>query len=148
MPLERQTRRWKRGNAIIEFALVFPLLSTFLIGLFQLGYAFFLYNELQSAIRAGARYASAADFDQSQSGVTFKSNVQKMVVYGSPTGATALVPGLTTSGVSVTWQVDGTGFPQIITVKISSFPITVLGTTYQLTNKPQATFIYLGQAVT
>ena len=141
-----QRRSRQRGNAIAEFGLSFPVLLVFLIGMFQLGYAFFLYNELQSVIRTAGRYASLADFDSAQAGATFTSNVKNVVVYGATTaGAKALVPGLTTGMVTVTWQADGAGIPQTITVKVSSFSFSVLGSSFQLTNKPQETFIYLGQ---
>ncbi|MBI3694288.1 MAG: pilus assembly protein [Acidobacteria bacterium] len=139
-------RQRERGNAIIEFGLAFPLLFVFLIGMFQLGYGFFLYNELQALVRNGARYAAQIDFDSTSAGSTFKSNVQNMVVYGAPSGgSTPMVPNLTTSSVSVTWLADGAGIPQTITVKISTYTFSALGTTFTLTNKPQATFIYLGQ---
>jgi Flp pilus assembly protein TadG len=141
-----QRRRRQAGNAIAEFGLAFPILLVFLTGMFQLGYAFVLYNELQSVIRTAGRYASLADFDSAQAGATFTGNVTNVVVYGTTTaGSKALVPGLTTSKVTVTWQADGAGIPQTITVKISSFSFSVLGTSFQLTNKPQGTFIYLGQ---
>lgn len=68
------------------------------------------------------------------------------MVYGTTTAGTkSLVPRLSTGGVSVTWQADGAGIPQTITVKVSSFSLPVLGSTFQLTNKPQETFIFLGQ---
>lgn len=140
------SRRAKRGNAMIEFGLAFPLLFSILIGTFQLGYGFHLYNQLQTVVRTGARYASAIDFDSATSGATFKSRVANMVVYGVASGgATPLVTGLRTTKVSVTWQADAAGIPQAITVKVSGYSFTVLGVTYQLTNKPQATFIYQGQ---
>jgi Flp pilus assembly protein TadG len=141
----RRGRR-ERGNTMIEFGMAFPLLFAFLIGMFQLGYGCFLYNQLQMVVRTGARYASIADFDSASSGASFRSNVANMVVYGNPSGGTRpLVTGLRTSLVSVTWQADGAGIPQTVTVKISSYSFSVLGKAYQLTNKPQATFIYLGQ---
>jgi Flp pilus assembly protein TadG len=146
MGLRPHNRRFKRGNAIIEFGLAFPILFTFLIGTFQLGYCFFVYNELASLVRGAARYASVTDFDSGSSGSTFSSEVKNMVVYGNPAGGSAaLVVGLTTSKVSVSWQADAAGIPQTVTVKISSFTFKLLGRTLQLTNKPQSTFIYLGQ---
>lgn len=148
MRLQNHTRRFQRGNAIIEFGLAFPILFTFLIGTFQLGYCFFAYNELASLIRGGARYASTADFDSASSpvGSTFSNNVKNVVVYGNPAGGSpALLVGLTQAEVSVSWATDSAGIPQTITVKISSFTFSLLGRTFQLTNKPQSTFIYLGQ---
>src|SRR5712692_421921 len=146
MRVHHQIRRAEQGNSIIEFGLVFPLIFAFLTGTFQLGYGFFLYDQLQSVVRSGARYASTADFDSAQGGATFQSNVANVVVYGSPSGGTTpLVRGLATSAVSVTWQADAKGIPQTVTIKITSFNFTLLGVAYQLTNKPKSAFIYLGQ---
>ncbi len=43
------------GQAILEFALVLPLLVLFIVGIFDLGYAVFTNNMLENAARAGAR---------------------------------------------------------------------------------------------
>lgn len=44
-----------RGQALLEFALVLPLLILFVLGVFDLGYAVFLKNMLSNASREGAR---------------------------------------------------------------------------------------------
>lgn len=140
------SRRAQGGNAMIEFGLAFPVLFSLLIGTFQFGYEFHLYDQLQSAVRDGARYASTEDFDSASAGATFKSKVANMVVYGSPSGGTTpLVTGLRTTAISVSWQADAAGIPQTVTVKVTSYTFTVLGVTFVLTNKPQAIFIYQGQ---
>jgi Flp pilus assembly protein TadG len=145
-PITSRKRRLRRGNVFIEFGLAFPLLFVFLSGSFELGYGFFLYDRLESMVRTGARYASVIDFDSAQGGSTFRTNVQNMVVYGTPSGGgSPLVLGLTTSKVNVTWQADAAGIPQTIKVAISNYQFRVLGATFLLTNKPFATFIYLGQ---
>ncbi len=146
MRVHQHFRRAKQGNSIIEFGLAFPLIFALLTGMFQLGYGFFLYDQLQSVARSGARYASTADFDSAQGGTGFQSNVANVVVYGSPAGGTTpLVLGLATSVVNVTWQADVKGIPQTVTIKITSYNFTLLGVTFRLTNKPQSTFIYMGQ---
>ena len=143
-----QFGRSRRGNAIAEFGLAFPLLLAFLTGMFQLGYGFFLYNELQSAVRAGARFASVTDFQSDQGGTAFANQVKNMVVYGNPAGGTTpLAPGLTTGSVNVTWQTDAAGIPQTVTVNIFNYGFSVLGTSFRFTNKPQSVFIFLGQFV-
>ena len=132
---------------MIEFGLAFPLLFVFLSGMYQFGYAFFIYNELQSAIRTGARFASTLDFDGG-AGSGFRSKVQNMVVYGTPTaGSTPVVRGLTTAKVNVTWTTDGAGIPQTVTVAINNFSFYAVFRTITLPNKPRATFIYLGQYI-
>lgn len=143
----RPSRR--RGNVILEFGLAFPLLFLLLSGMYQFGYAFFVYNQLQSAVRTGGRYAATTDFDGGQGGASFKSRIQKVVVYGVTSGGTTpVVNGLTTAKVSVTWLADSKGIPQTITVRISGFSFYAVFRTFSLSNKPKATFIYLGQYIT
>ena len=145
----RPTRRPnQRGNAMVEFAISFPIIALMLGGIFQFGYTFYIYNGLQSAVRAGSRYASVADYD-SPSGTTFKTAVKNVVVYGktNPSGGDkAQVPGLTTSQVTVTdSNKDSTGIPIDITVQISNYTVNAVWKSYTFTNKPKSTFQYLGQ---
>ena len=53
-------RRGERGAAAVEFALVLPLLLTFLLGTVELGLYMKDYVSMSSSVRAGARSASAA----------------------------------------------------------------------------------------
>ena len=58
----RPTRRLvdgdpRRGQALVEFALIIPLFLVLLVGLFDLGRAVFAYNTLTNAAREGARTA-------------------------------------------------------------------------------------------
>jgi Flp pilus assembly protein TadG len=56
--LEVAVHNWnqvKAGQAIIEFALVLPLLVLLIIGVFDLGNAVFTNNTLENAAREGAR---------------------------------------------------------------------------------------------
>ncbi len=151
MRLRYPRRARRRGNVIVEFALAFPLLFVFLGGMFQFGHAFYVYNELQSAVRAGVRYAAQADFDGDGGGTDFRARVRSMVVHGSPvapSGTPPLVNGLTTGNVTVNWQADGAGIPQTITVNINDFTIHAVWGSFTLANKPRSTFIWLGQYVT
>jgi Flp pilus assembly protein TadG len=51
--------RWsQRGQTTVEFALVLPAIFLFLIGIFQVGGAYFDKESLQTAARDGARAAS------------------------------------------------------------------------------------------
>jgi hypothetical protein len=65
-------RRTRRGQALVEFALVLPLLLLLFMGLFDFGRAVFAYNSLSNAAREGARVAI----------------VDQTVVAGVPVGAT------------------------------------------------------------
>jgi Flp pilus assembly protein TadG len=50
------------GQALVEFALVLPLLALVLFGVIQFGIAFNNYVTLTDAVRAGARTASVSRF--------------------------------------------------------------------------------------
>ena len=50
-------RRRKRGQALVEFALVFPIFLLAMFGLFDIGRAVFAYNEITNAAREGTRMA-------------------------------------------------------------------------------------------
>jgi Flp pilus assembly protein TadG len=50
-------RRPRRGQALVEFALVLPLLILLLVGVLDFGRAIFAYNSLSNAARSGAREA-------------------------------------------------------------------------------------------
>jgi Flp pilus assembly pilin Flp len=55
-----QRARDEAGAAIIEFALVAPLLLVLVWGIIETGRAFYTLNSLASAVRDGARYGAAA----------------------------------------------------------------------------------------
>ncbi len=50
--------RRQRGTAIVEFAVVLPLLLTLLFGIIEYGYVFMVRQTLQHASREGSRLAS------------------------------------------------------------------------------------------
>ena len=58
--LKWRRRRGDRGASAVEFALVVPLLLTFLLGTVELGLFMKDYVSMSSSVRAGARSASAA----------------------------------------------------------------------------------------
>jgi hypothetical protein len=53
-----RTRPRTRGQALTEFALVFPILLLFLLGIIVLGLGVFYQQQLQNAAREAARFAS------------------------------------------------------------------------------------------
>ena len=54
----RRLGRDAKGAAALEFALAVPVLVTFIVGIAQLGILFMANNGLDSAVAAGARYAT------------------------------------------------------------------------------------------
>ena len=53
----RSMRAGRRGQALVEFALVIPIFLLLLVAIFDLGRAVFAYNTLTNAAREGARLA-------------------------------------------------------------------------------------------
>jgi Flp pilus assembly protein TadG len=60
-------RRRERGQGLVEFALVFPLIILLLMGIFDLGRAIYAYNTVANAARQGARVAAVNQLDVSGS---------------------------------------------------------------------------------
>ena len=59
-PRRRPRRPGEEGQALVEFALVLPLLVLLLVGIMQFGMLFYTYIDLTSATRDGARKAAVA----------------------------------------------------------------------------------------
>jgi Flp pilus assembly protein TadG len=61
----RRDRHGRTGQALVEFALIFPILILMLVALFDLGRAVFAYNTLTNAAREGARIAIVNQYEPS-----------------------------------------------------------------------------------
>lgn len=139
----------RRGSALVEFSLAFSLMSTVLAGAWQFGYTFYLYNRLETAVRDGARYGSLAAYD-APNGASFHSRVKNMTVYGDPNppaGASPLVPGLSTTNVTVSEQKNG-AMPTRILVRVDNLTIDTFFRKFVLNGKPICRFDYTGQLLT
>lgn len=138
----------RRGNVLVELTLSLTFLSALFLGVWQYGYAFYIYGELEEAVRAGARYASQRTYNSGTATPTadFQTAVENVVVYGDPapaTGATPVAPGLTTGNVSLTVTFPS-GAPTQMTVAITDYQIpTYFGNT-TLSGKPTTTFPFVG----
>lgn len=144
-PVNPAKRRRQRGNAILEFALAFGFLFPAVTGTFQFGYAFFVYNGLQNAVREGARYAAFKTYESGSATPpsAFLNEVKNAVVYGDPAGgAVPVVANLTTDHVvlTVNWV---NGVPGSMTVSIQNYTLDAFLKTFTI-SKPSATFSYVG----
>jgi Flp pilus assembly protein TadG len=104
----------QRGTAIVEFALVLPLLLLLTMITTEFGRAIYQYNTIVKSLRDAARYLSI------QTPNTMTTEAKNLVVFGNIAGTgPALVPGLTVAKVATpTWQLAGSD-PLINTVKIT-----------------------------
>lgn len=80
--LLRRSRLSRRGQSLVEFALVFPIAMILLMAVFDVGRAVFAYNGLTNAAREGARLAAVnqdkALIEQRVSEMTFATGVSNL----------------------------------------------------------------------
>ncbi|HKA59644.1 MAG TPA: TadE family protein [Gemmatimonadales bacterium] len=103
----RRMAKSVKGQAMVEFALVAPLLMMLVIGVFEFGRAWNVYQVITEAARAGARAAVVADASVTQDSViaTIRHDLTRA--------------GLNPSGlnVSVTGWRAGTGTPASVSIQ-------------------------------
>lgn len=108
------------GAALVEFALVLPLLLILTFITTEFGRALYQYNILAKSVRDAARYMSI----QTPSDTTKYQTARNLVVHGNPSGTgTPLVIGLEDGLVpDPTWQLAGAA-PAIntVTVKVTGY---------------------------
>lgn len=113
-----RTFRRQGGAAIVELALVLPMLLVVTFIVTEFGRAIHEYNVITKSVRDAARFLSAQAEGQ---GVSAARN---LVVYGAPGGGQqALLPGLSPAHVpDPVWQTSGTN-PVIktVTVRVSGY---------------------------
>jgi Flp pilus assembly protein TadG len=111
--------RSERGAALVELALVIPLLLVMALLVAEFGRAIYQYNLLVKSVRDATRYLAM------QTPGTHVTEAKNLVVYGSTaSGTTPLAPGLTTAMVSAAWPAAqvGTNPPiSIVTVTVSGY---------------------------
>jgi len=130
---------------MLEFALGFFVLWAIFSGVYQVGYAFYVYNALLTSVSNAAELGSKLAYDTTNTSA-YTTALKNMVLYGDETaGSKTLVPNLTASNVTVSVNPDSAGMPTDVTVAITGYTINALFTTYSLTNKPRVTTLYYGQ---
>jgi Flp pilus assembly protein TadG len=141
----RTGKKSERGNAMLEFAIGFFVLWAMFSGVYQFGYAFYVYNALLASVNDAAQLGSKLGYDTA-SPSSYATSLRNMVVYGDETaGSTPIVPNLTTGNVVVTVNLDSAGMPNDVTVAINDYSINALFTSFSLSNKPRVTTGYYGQ---
>jgi len=127
----------------IAAAVIFPVFA----GSFQYGYSYYVYNNLQTSVRAAGRYAAARTYDSATAtpSAAFTTAVKNMAVYGNPLGGTrSVAPNLTTDKVAVSVAFS-MGTPSQVAVQVNNFQINGVFGTVTLNGKPRVTFPYLGR---
>ena len=121
-------RSSQRGVAIVEFALILPLLLILTFTTTEFGRAVYEYDTVAKSVRQAARYLSI------QNPGTHTTEAQNLVIYGytvPPAGAQPLAPGLSTTTVPpATWQPAGSDpIVNTVTVTVTGYPFHSLFTT-------------------
>src|SRR5262249_55770439 len=136
----------ERGNAVLEFALGFSVLWMLFAGVYQFGYAFYVYNRLMAAVTNAAQLGAKISYDTGDPS-TFATKLKNMVVYAdesTPDNPSPIVSGLSDSNVNVSVTTDANGIPRDVTVTIVNYQINTLFKTFTLVSKPRATTMYYG----
>ncbi|MEM5774470.1 MAG: TadE/TadG family type IV pilus assembly protein, partial [Anaerolineaceae bacterium] len=58
--LSQKANKKERGQGLVEFALVIPVLLLLMMGIFEFGYFFFVYSSVNTASREAVRYGAGS----------------------------------------------------------------------------------------
>ena len=132
----------QRGHALIEMAISLTVIVTLISGVFQMGYVFYTYDQLVTAVGNGARYAAtSADTDVNK--------IRNMVVFGDAepaANASPVVSNLKPELVDVRWIKNGTGAISAVNVSIREFTVDSFFRVFRFSNRPGVEFPYIGSA--
>jgi len=97
----------QQGLALVEAAIVLPVMLLLLLAVAEMGRALFHYNTLHKLVRDAARYAAEVAIPDDSGVIDLSAalitTTRNLAVYGSPgAAATALLPGLSVSDITVT----------------------------------------------
>lgn len=114
-------KKRQSGVALIELALVLPLLLAICFAITEFGRAIYSYNTLAKSARDAVRYLSTYAVDD----LTAQGIAKNLAVYGNPSGTgSPLLPGLTQSQVQITNNNLGTPSISTVTLTISGYQFT------------------------
>jgi Flp pilus assembly protein TadG len=126
------SRAKPRGQALVEFALVFPILVLIILGLFDLGRAVFIYGAISNAAREGGRTAIV---NQNVSDIQARAKSQATSVDfsgagsctgGLPTGQSGVCATFTLADLTTACTPTAPGCVATVVVKSTYTPITPL----------------------
>jgi Flp pilus assembly protein TadG len=118
MSVSRKIQDSQRGAALVELALVMPLLLILTMITTEFGRVIYQYNLLTKSVRDSVRYLSV------QTPGTHTAEAQNLISYGRTTATgTPLVPGLTAANVAVpVWATQGSApIINTVTVRVQNF---------------------------
>lgn len=101
----RLQQRRRRGSALVEFAVVVPVLILLAVLAVEFGRVLYTYNTLAKTVRSATRRLAMTPSNSATNAawITAQQEACRLAVYGTLTGtATPLLPGLTPSMVQIT----------------------------------------------
>ena len=110
----RKFFRNEEGAAVVEFALVMPVLALIIFGIIDFGRAFYTVNNIISAVREGARYGAVLTAPTSTTG--------QQEIRARVRGASQPFGGDTLRDEHIDIEFDG----ELVTVRVDSFPFRPL----------------------
>ena len=124
--VRQRVLRDRRGTAVVEFALIFPVLAMLIFGVIDFGRAFFLRTNLVAAVREGARSgATRADACSGAATTAIQARVQQ---YVTSFGGGAVTAGVTTPGGCAGGSVTN------VVVSITNYTFTPVTPVFRLIN--------------
>ena len=121
------------GVALIEFALVLPILVTLIFGTIEMGWLLFVRSEMTDVVYSGALSASS---DQTQTNATVTSAIQSSLQsFNIPTGNAQIT--ITPSNINGANRGDAIAVTVAVPasdVTIINFPIDMSGTNISVSN--------------
>jgi len=135
---------------MIELAVSASVMVMCLMGTFQFGYTFYMYNQLVTAVGNGGRYAAqrtyrAATEDDVKRG---EAAIRNMVVYGDSRPVpdpTPVVPRLTPDQIEVRWIKNGDGKPAAVDLAVRGYTIDAIFKAFTFDGRPSVEFPYVGR---
>jgi Flp pilus assembly protein TadG len=112
--------RWqdRKGQALVEFALVVPLLLLFLLGIIQMGLLFNGFITIQQAARIGVREASLGD--SPKQAIINQVNQDNIFPVDTPVKWTVTGPSSSTTSTTTS------NLPQTVTVSVAAhYPLLI-----------------------
>jgi TadE-like protein len=147
--MRRSHHTGERGHAMLELAISASVMVTCLMGTFQFGYTFYVYNQLVTAVGNGGRYAAMRTYRGASDRDVELGNraIRNMVVYGDPEpgpDAAPIASKLAPEQVEVRWIMDENGAPAAVDVSIRGYTVDAVFKTFTFTGRPAVEFPFVG----
>jgi hypothetical protein len=139
----------ERGHAMLELAISASVMVACLVGTFQFGYTFYVYNQLVTAVGNGGRYAAMRTYRGASDQEIELGNraIRNMVVYGDPepgSDAAPIASKLAPEQVEVRWIMGENGTPEAVNVSIRDYSVDAVFKTFTFKGRPAVEFPFVG----